>query len=437
MTTENPVMQSHIQETQPTVTTLYDINALPFNGTIQTSSGNEWRKSDHSTAADHNTKEFEKGHVRLAKLDGDERDAAGSPTSTLKEDPRAPNKECHTLISSPVSLLRQQLQEWEAAHQQQQPQKQQRLSAHENRASCAHQHDHIMATTTTTSQTPSDIVACKGVSSNNNLLSKSFENTRSSEHLSNKKYTPLRHMASQPDLAARAVTQVTPYTAHADKSASSIGGAHTSTAITTTSSTSEPPYVPIPRNADSTCSGTPEPALKDVQFSSPQTLVVSSVPTPASSNGNIAIAANAQPHNLSRTQHKLLLQRQYVFAADRNYLAHPANMLRLTKEMDRVNREYHQVRKFEDPMTESLRRVAQRLADSKHDMTASQYSERLSRCSSTSSLSSTSSSSAPETTAKGTEYLKKLYDIPWRSCQEKVNQEYGKKDHVKSFINIK
>lgn len=431
MTAVDNAMQNYIQEPQPTVA-IYDIQqALPFSGAMQQQQQqqthsqraatvcNQWRKSDHS--ADHNTKEFENDHVQFAKLDGDESDTARSPTppSTL-EDPRGPNKGHHhdeqrqeSITSSSVSLLRQQLQEWEA-HKG--------LSAHENRVSCGNQHDHINLA----AQTPSETLTSK---SNASLLSKSFETTRSSGHHSNnnKKYTPLRHMASQPDLAARPVTQVTPYTAHADKS---IGA-----------STTESPYIPIPLNKTNTCIA---PSKEDITKATEPTPVVSSAPIPpSSSSGNIAIAANAQPHNLSRTQHKLLLQRQYVFAADRNYLAHPTNMLRLTKEMDRVNREYHQVRKFEDPMKESLRRVAQRLADSKHDVAAaaaaSHHAERLSRCSSTSSLSSASSSSTPETTTKGTEYLKKLYDIPWRNCQERVHQEYGgsKKDHAKSFINIK
>lgn len=59
----------------------------------------------------------------------------------------------------------------------------------------------------------------------------------------------------------------------------------------------------------------------------------------------------------SRTQHKLLLQRQSFLADDKDYLDHPQNMKRLTKELDRVNREYRSVRQFEDPMAQSFRRV--------------------------------------------------------------------------------
>jgi TORC1 subunit TCO89 len=413
MTAVDPAMQNYIREPQ----SIYDIQAL-----VQP----EWRKSDDS--ADHNTKEFEKGHVQLAKLDGDERESTKSPSTLVHT--RALNHRHHearpksnsSSTSSPVSLLRQQLQEWEA-HQRY-------LSAHENIASCANQHDHINMA----AQTPSET----NPRTNANLLSKSFEATPSGGGTgplaSNKKYTPLRHMASQPDLAARPVTQVTPYTAHADKS---IG---TSSLNPTTAPLPPPqlapaPYVPIPSDTitNTTCSNAPD---KDIHFKPSESTTPAFVNTPPGTS-NIAIAANAQPHNLSRTQHKLLLQRQHVFASDKNYLAHPANMLRLTKEMDRVNREYHQVRKFEDPMTESLRRVAQRLADSKHEIALQHHAERLSRSSSASSLSSTSSSSIPDATSKGTKYLKKIYDKPWRSCQERVHQEYNKKDHVKNIINIK
>ena len=60
----------------------------------------------------------------------------------------------------------------------------------------------------------------------------------------------------------------------------------------------------------------------------------------------------------SRTQNKLLLQRQSFLADDKDYLEHPANMRRLTKELDRVNREYQSIRYFEHPLAESFRRVA-------------------------------------------------------------------------------
>lgn len=62
-------------------------------------------------------------------------------------------------------------------------------------------------------------------------------------------------------------------------------------------------------------------------------------------------------HDWSRTQHKLMLQRQSFLADDKNYLDHPDNMRKLTKELDRVNREYRCVKQFEDPLALSIQRV--------------------------------------------------------------------------------
>lgn len=82
--------------------------------------------------------------------------------------------------------------------------------------------------------------------------------------------------------------------------------------------------------------------------------------TPADSNGkrlsNVAAAANAQPPGMSRTQQKLLLQRQHCLVDDENNLGHPKNMRRLTRELERVGREYQCVRRYHDPMMESLQR---------------------------------------------------------------------------------
>ncbi|KAI9245475.1 hypothetical protein EDC94DRAFT_628316 [Helicostylum pulchrum] len=61
----------------------------------------------------------------------------------------------------------------------------------------------------------------------------------------------------------------------------------------------------------------------------------------------------------SRTQHKMMLQRQSFLADDKNYLDHPDNMRRLTKELERVNREYRFVKQFQDPLALSIQRVSQ------------------------------------------------------------------------------
>jgi hypothetical protein len=75
---------------------------------------------------------------------------------------------------------------------------------------------------------------------------------------------------------------------------------------------------------------------------------------------SIQMAASTAPAAMTRTQQKLLLQRQHFLADDENNLAHPRNQLRLTKEMEHVNREYMYVRRYQDPMTESLIRCMEK-----------------------------------------------------------------------------
>ncbi|KAI8094477.1 hypothetical protein BDF21DRAFT_408825 [Thamnidium elegans] len=112
------------------------------------------------------------------------------------------------------------------------------------------------------------------------------------------------------------------------------------------------------------------------------------------------------PTTSSRTQHKLQLQRLFVLTNDKNYLDHPKNMRRLTKELDRVNREYRCVRRFQDPVQESFRRLGQKVACEKsiHNnkqistphAAATSINRSQSHSSSTSSSSSSSYSSSAE-----------------------------------------
>lgn len=68
---------------------------------------------------------------------------------------------------------------------------------------------------------------------------------------------------------------------------------------------------------------------------------------------NIQISSS----DISRTQYKLQLQRLSFLTNDKNYLDHPQNMRRLTKELDRVEREYKNVRRYEDPLKQSFERL--------------------------------------------------------------------------------
>lgn len=69
------------------------------------------------------------------------------------------------------------------------------------------------------------------------------------------------------------------------------------------------------------------------------------------------VSLNAKQQEQSRTQHKIMLQRQCFLADDKNHLEHPENMRRLTKELDRMNREYRYVKQYHDPFVLSLNRV--------------------------------------------------------------------------------
>ncbi|CAO3612957.1 unnamed protein product [Mucor hiemalis] len=78
------------------------------------------------------------------------------------------------------------------------------------------------------------------------------------------------------------------------------------------------------------------------------------------SMSNVGSAAIAQqPSGMTRTQQKILLQREQSLVHDENNIAHPKNMIRLTREMEKMGKEYRCVRKFQDPMMESLKRCCQ------------------------------------------------------------------------------
>ncbi|CAO3622747.1 unnamed protein product [Cunninghamella blakesleeana] len=70
------------------------------------------------------------------------------------------------------------------------------------------------------------------------------------------------------------------------------------------------------------------------------------------------LLSSSSSSDINRTQQKLMLQRQCFLADDKNYLDHPSNMKRLTKEMDRINREYNSICQNEiNPMKESILRI--------------------------------------------------------------------------------
>jgi hypothetical protein len=78
----------------------------------------------------------------------------------------------------------------------------------------------------------------------------------------------------------------------------------------------------------------------------------SDTPTNSHSFGYQSLSAT-----MSRTQQKLMLMRQHFLADDENYLNHPRNQVKLTKVMERINREYDSITMFRDPVIESMQRV--------------------------------------------------------------------------------
>lgn len=60
-----------------------------------------------------------------------------------------------------------------------------------------------------------------------------------------------------------------------------------------------------------------------------------------------------------RSQQKLLLQKEQSAIQDENSPSHPKNMLRLTREIEKMSKEYRCVRKYQDPMMDSLLRCQQ------------------------------------------------------------------------------
>ncbi|CEP19193.1 hypothetical protein [Parasitella parasitica] len=76
-------------------------------------------------------------------------------------------------------------------------------------------------------------------------------------------------------------------------------------------------------------------------------------------------SASTNSGNLSRTQQKLLLQKQQALVEDENSPVHPRNMYKLNKEFDTVAREYRCIKRYEDPMRMSLMRCVGKLESHK------------------------------------------------------------------------
>lgn len=89
------------------------------------------------------------------------------------------------------------------------------------------------------------------------------------------------------------------------------------------------------------------------------------VSTPVNRNRPNSSTATNNPNNMSRTQQKLLLQKQQALVEDENSPMHPRNMHKLNKEFDMVGREYKCIKRYEDPMRVSLMRCVDKLDSQK------------------------------------------------------------------------
>ncbi|RCI01789.1 hypothetical protein CU098_001532 [Rhizopus stolonifer] len=68
-----------------------------------------------------------------------------------------------------------------------------------------------------------------------------------------------------------------------------------------------------------------------------------------------------QQPNMSRTQQKLMLQKQQCSAQDENSPLHPKNVQKLNKELDTIKRQYRCIKRYEDPLRASLMRCIEKL----------------------------------------------------------------------------
>ncbi|KAG0029186.1 hypothetical protein BGZ81_004048 [Podila clonocystis] len=82
-------------------------------------------------------------------------------------------------------------------------------------------------------------------------------------------------------------------------------------------------------------------------------IVSSSSAIVAASVAQSTLGCQSKSGTFSRTQQKLWLQRENLYTADEDEMAHRG---RIQKEMDRINREYKCVRMGQDPSIESMLR---------------------------------------------------------------------------------
>lgn len=121
-----------------------------------------------------------------------------------------------------------------------------------------------------------------------------------------------------------------------------------------------------------------EPTMTLASYKCPTTTATTSIASITfNHNRSNSSSTPNNPSNLSRTQQKLLLQKQQALVEDENSPVHPRNMHKLNKEFDMVGREYRCIKRYEDPMRASLMRCIDRL--NLHKETAAPVNPQLAR----------------------------------------------------------
>ncbi|KAI7904248.1 uncharacterized protein BX663DRAFT_559955 [Cokeromyces recurvatus] len=120
------------------------------------------------------------------------------------------------------------------------------------------------------------------------------------------------------------------------------------------------------------------------------------------------------------TQQNLVFQKQSSLVGDKNSLNHPKNVLQLTNEINRVNREYKSLKQYQDPLKLSMQRVQAKIIRNKLPIKDS-----------ISPLSSSSSSSASSSAASSYSSVSSMFLLQRHQRRTSSYNDYLMKSHNK------
>jgi hypothetical protein len=134
---------------------------------------------------------------------------------------------------------------------------------------------------------------------------------------------------------------------------------------------------------------------------------------------------NSNPNMLSRTQQKLMLQRQQVQVEDETSALHPRNMLKINKELECLSKQYKCLKRYQDPMRASLVRCLEKKSkkpESRLQLGANKYSMSMAiipTINATTTVSSTSSNNSSGNSGY----------IPHLEQKKQIAQQQRKRQH--------